>query len=150
VSDSVQCLLSSVRYSSGIRWYAFRPSDALQNLTTQPCIPLQSLNRVPALLGCRRECLLCPLAGDTMIPYSVWVSVTVRQVANCCVLCFLTYFTYLLPPTAYLALSLLEVLIGSWFVGGSCRLVGVILLKRFFEFHFQLLLHFLHPECRRL
>ena len=35
--------------------------------STQPYIPLGSLNQVPAIIGCqRRECQLCRVAGNTV------------------------------------------------------------------------------------
>jgi len=37
--------------------------------STQPCIHPDSLNRVPALLGYRRECHICWVAGNTVILY---------------------------------------------------------------------------------
>ena len=55
------------------------------NRSTQPCIPLGSLNQAPALLGWRRECHHCRVAGNT-----VWSHVSSRSGAatylqTCCI-----------------------------------------------------------------
>jgi len=47
-------------------------------MSSQPCIPSGSLNRVPASARVRRECQLCRVAGNTVIPYGTWVLVAVR------------------------------------------------------------------------
>jgi len=44
------------RLWAGTHWYVTKPTKS-----TQPCIPLGSLNRVPALIGCWN--ILTPLLG---------------------------------------------------------------------------------------
>ena len=65
--------------------------------STQPCIPLGSLNRVPASAGVKAG--MSPLPGGRwycVIPYGTWVLVAVRQVS--CELSYiriaLLYFTF--------------------------------------------------------
>ena len=65
--------------------------------STQPCIPLGWLNRVPASAGVKAG--MSPLLGGRwycVIPCGMWVPVAVRRVANCYTpFTLLFYFTVL-------------------------------------------------------
>jgi len=60
---------------------------AAHMISTQPCIPPVSLNRVSALINRGKggnDCHLCRLAGNTVIPYGMWVPVAARLIAANC------------------------------------------------------------------
>jgi len=72
-TDDCFVMLPKSPVGAQYKWlcYSHNNKESRHNKPTgliQPCIPTGSLNRVPALLGVKRNCHLCRVADDTVWP----------------------------------------------------------------------------------
>jgi len=79
------------RLQAGIPpWYVTKPTRS-----TQPCIPLGSINRVPALIGWGKGGNVTSAGWKVTLCDPIW-NVSSRSGEACCELLYpVTYFTYL-------------------------------------------------------